>query len=179
MTPGMPGYAELVQLGLAHESHSDKESVLLNNIEKLGYTLNIQLRSFEVLDQDRQHTCVPIRGFAELMSKECPERLLAGYKDESLSDFQQLLKRFWKCYRVYNASHPVFLQKGGVLDHCIPIKVHTDEGTGVRKKRFISIHGDQCSQRICRATIVISIFLQFFTSSTANIMLATRLAMLF
>lgn len=40
MTPGMPGYAELMQLGLAHESHYDKESVLLNNIEKLGYTLN-------------------------------------------------------------------------------------------------------------------------------------------
>ena len=133
MTPGMPGYAELVQLGLAHESHYDKESVLLNNIEKLGYTLSIQLRSFEVLHQQRQHTCVPMRGFAELMSQQCPERLLAGYKGESLSVFQQLLKRFWKCYQVYNASHPVFLEKSGALDCCIPIKVHTDEGTGVRK----------------------------------------------
>ena len=181
MTPGMPGYAELVQLGLAHESHYDKESVLLNNIEKLGFTLNIQLRSFEVLHQQRQHTCVPIRGFAELMSQQCPERLLAGYKGESLSVFQQLLKRFWKCYQVYNASQAIQFSLKNLVhltvayqSRCTLTKAQVWE-----KRRFINIHGAQWSQRICRATIVISILVASSTSSTANITLATRLEMLF
>ena len=133
MIPGTFGYSDLMQLGHAHECKEDKENVLLRNIAKLGYMLPIELKRFPIFDQDRNHTCVPVRGLAEYIANTCPERLLGGYNLESLSGFQLLLQKFWAAYRVVNGEHPVFEQKRDLLKNCVPIKVHTDEGTGLRK----------------------------------------------
>ena len=133
MSPGTYGYSELMQLGYAHECRDDKESILLRNIAKLGYMLKIELKKFSLFDQTSQHTCVPVRALAEWIADNCPDRLLGGYKLESLSDFQSLLQQFWKSYRVQNGEHQVFQEKTHLLRNCLPIKVHTDEGTGLRK----------------------------------------------
>lgn len=135
MYPGGPAWAELSQLGFAHEAPSGKvEMKLLEAIHKLGYTLQVPLRKFPVLNQERNHTCVPIRSLASLMAAECPKRLCAGYGLHALESFENLLGRFWTCYRVYNQVHPVFRDKSlDELSRCIPIKVHMDEGTGLRK----------------------------------------------
>lgn len=133
MSPGTYGYSELMQLGYAHECGDDKESILLRNIAKLGYMLKIELKKFSLFDQTSPHTCVPVRALAEWIADNCPDRLLGGYKLESLSDFQSLLQQFWKSYRVQNGEHQVFQEKTHLLRNCLPIKVHTDEGTGLRK----------------------------------------------
>lgn len=134
MTPGSPGFSELMQLGRAHESKDDKESVFLSHVAKLGFTLKVPLQQFTLFDQPRQHSCVPMRGFTELILRECPERLLAGYGLDSLPVFCNMLQEFWKSYRIYNGEHEVFQDKTtSDLRCCIPIKVHTDEGTGLRK----------------------------------------------
>lgn len=128
-----PSWAALAQLARAHVVQ-DKESKLLETIHLLGYSLNVPLQNFPLLAQDREHTCVPMRSLAMRMLQECPRRLLAGHGLDSLEDFQSLLQRFWNCYMVFNGQHPVFTEKTAAeLCRCIPIKVHADEGTGLRK----------------------------------------------
>ena len=105
----------------------------LGTLQSWGYVLPIELKTFPIFDQDRKHTCVPVRALAEYIANTCPERLLGGYNLESLSDFQLLLQHFWTAYKVVNGEHPVFEQKRDLLKNCVPIKVHTDEGTGLRK----------------------------------------------
>jgi len=135
MTPGSSAYAQLMQLGLANEAREERrEDVFLTNVAQLGFTLQVELDNFPVFDQSKPHTCVPIRGLTELIFAECPERLLGGFKMESLHQFQQLLGRFWACYRVYNGQHAVYHDKTPAERlQCIPVKIHTDEGTGLRK----------------------------------------------
>eukprot|EP00435_Cladocopium_sp_Y103_P035857 s2475_g9.t1 len=133
MIQGGPSWSALAQLARAHMVQ-DKESKLLETIHSLGYSLNVPLRNFPLLDQDREHTCVPIRSLAMRMLQECPKRLLAGHGMDALADFRSLLQRFWNCYMVFNGRHPVFTEKTEAeLCRCIPIKVHADEGTGLRK----------------------------------------------
>ena len=132
MVPGASGYAQMVQLGSPHTLKSDKETALLKAINALGYTLPVNVGKFSLLGQKNQHTCVPVRDLAELLVKRYPGTLLAGLT--SMVDFTSLLERFWKCYRVCNGQHDVFQDKSqSELKRCIPIKVHTDEGTGLRK----------------------------------------------
>ena len=76
---------------------------------------------------------MPIRALAELMASKCPERLLAGYTMHNLDGFHALLRRFWKSYKILHPSHPVFGKSMDELCRCIPIKLHEDEGTGLRK----------------------------------------------
>ena len=134
MVPGSFGYTTLVQLGHAHELKCDKETTLLKAIDNLGLTLKIKLKSFPLLAQKRNHTCVPIRAFAEMLVQEYPQRILAGYDTGSMDAFEGLLERFWKSYRVQHSYHPVFEHRlDSDLRQYIPIKIHTDEGTGLRK----------------------------------------------
>ena len=132
MVPGAYGYTQLVQLGHPHTLKSDKETALLKAIGDLGYTLPVQLMKFPLLDQRQQHTCVPVKAFAELLARQYPDTLLAGMT--STDAFGALLERFWNCFRVCNGYHEVYRDKSGTeLKRCIPIKIHTDEGTGLRK----------------------------------------------
>ena len=140
MRPGGPGYAELVQLGLAHESTFDKETVFLRAVCSLGFSLPVELKTFALFAQNKRHTCVPVRSLAELMIRDCPHRLLAGHSLSGLDHFQALLERFWTAYKVYNPHHAVFRDKVTELRFSIPIKLHTDEGTGLRKTAIF-----QCS----------------------------------
>ena len=134
MSPGSPFWAEMTQLGQAAQVGRNRQEIqLLDAIMALGYSLKIDLKKFQLHGQHREHTCVPIRDLAELMASKCPERLLAGYTMQNLGGFQALLKRFWTSYRVLHPGHPVFGKSMDELLRCIPIKLHEDEGTGLRK----------------------------------------------
>eukprot|EP00438_Fugacium_kawagutii_P022263 Skav211437 [mRNA] locus=scaffold1591:160572:162182:+ [translate_table: standard] len=51
------------------------------------------------------------------------------------SDFQQ----FWSKYRMVQPHHPIFLTHAGREQFCVPIAVHCDEGTTLKKKSIMII----------------------------------------
>lgn len=138
MVPGNPGYTQLVQLGLARESKSDKESIFVRNLLSLGFSLNTKLEQVKVSFQSgaAKQYILPIRALAEEILTEFPEKLLFGHKfnkKEDMGAVRKTLLGFWENYKHLGSSHPVYLDHADDLHRVIPCRIHMDEGTSHRK----------------------------------------------
>ena len=131
MIPGIAGQMELTQLGFAHLSKSDKESIFLKQVVNIGACLDIPVSEIDLPSLEGKHYCLDIRAVAEYTLHHYPLKLLAGLDVE---EFKNELLMFWGAFKHIYPSHPVFRSHSGRLDACIPVKVHIDEGTGLRKR---------------------------------------------
>lgn len=133
MIPGSPGYVELMQLALPHGLATNKESKFVEQVVSLGEALPIPIQRLHLDQLQRERICIQIRALAEYILKHYPAKLLAGYSSVADAGFQAVLIQFWDAFRVYNPIHPVFSQFDEQLHLCIPVKMHCDEGTGLRR----------------------------------------------
>ena len=77
MEPGDVWHSTLVQLGLAHASTADKETVFRKNVEALGFTLatRVEMKVIDFPDGRRQHPVLPMKGLAMEILKDYPKLL--------------------------------------------------------------------------------------------------------
>ena len=140
MIPGTDGHAELLQLAFAHTS-SSKETILLREILNIGRALPIPVNTFSFRvegEAERKQCCLEIRTLAEYVLVNYPSKLWE-------EDMEDLLHSFWRAYHVSNPSHPVFSDHQSNLRKCIPVKLHSDEGTGLRENRDLSVFVGACA----------------------------------
>lgn len=132
MLPGAPMYAELLQLSLASRASGSKEEVFVKTVVDLGLLLKIPVKSIRLATAEVNHYCVTIQDVAKHILEFCPAKLLGGHTGDSLKAFEDDLTTFWNTYSKVNPSHPVFKDFPNRC-RCIPCKLHSDEGTGLRK----------------------------------------------
>ena len=130
MIPGAPGQVELMQLGFAHQAKSDKESVFLRQVVNIGACLGIPPKELSIASLEQKHFHLDIKTVGEYMLEHYPGKLLAGLQVEQ---FHREAKRFWTAFAKANPAHPVFTKHQNHLEKCVPVKIHSDEGTGLRK----------------------------------------------
>lgn len=133
MLPGCPGYKQMTQLAIAHGSKSDKESVFIQQVLNIGGSLPISLKEIRLETTGKVHHCLEIKAVAHHLLQNYPEKLLSGFGVNDFAQFQQTLEKFWICYKKYYPAHPVFVDHCAHLSRCVPLKFHSDEGTGLRK----------------------------------------------
>ena len=132
MLPGSPHFAALSQLAMAHKSSSHKEDVFVKHVLNLGEALPVGIEEIFLRSLNKKQHCVPIRPLAEYILQHYPGKLLAG--NTSLDDgFHQEMLHFWEAFRLLYPEHDVFSKFRDELHLCIPCKVHSDEGTGLRR----------------------------------------------
>ena len=141
MTPGEMGQAMMVQLGLAHNCKSDKETVFLTQVWKLGLTFQTLLQTTPVKYPSgiSEHPYLPMTEFSQEILLHFPEQLLAGYTFQSLASFEEKLETFWERFKWTWPTHPVYNDHKHELKRCIPCRLHCDEGTGVRRTGIMQI----------------------------------------
>ena len=141
MTPGDPGQSILLQLGLAHESKADKETVFLNNVWQLGLTFRTKLDTaiVEYPTGQEEHPYLPLVSFAAEVLHEFPEHLLGGFSYDNLCGVENCLEIFWDRFKWTWPEHPVYQDHAHDLRRCIPCRLHCDEGTGVRRTGIMQI----------------------------------------
>lgn len=133
MIPGSPMYIELQQLSKAHLAPCDKETTFLKEVVNIGRITDIPISELWLASTGKKHYYMSIRSVASYILEKCPSKLLAGYAHPDDSGFKNLLAMWWKAYRALHPQHDVFTRYGDELHSVIPMKLHSDEGTGQRK----------------------------------------------
>ena len=132
-----PWQSTLVQLGLASGSSSDKETVFLNNVRALGFTLQTKVQMKQVQFPAKVGLCqqpvLPVKELAEEILRDYPEILFCGHGYDQLEKVQATFSTFWERFRHTWPKHPVFEVHHNDLHRCIPCRIHSDEGTSFRK----------------------------------------------
>ena len=141
MIPGEPGHSVLVQLGLADESQSDKESIFLKYVYKLGLTFRTKISTtlVEYPTGGSEHPYLPLVAFSEEVLQRFPEQLLGGHSITEVAMFEDCLETFWGRFKWTWPTHPVYTDHANDLRRCIPCRLHCDEGTGVRRSGIMQI----------------------------------------
>ena len=121
----------MTQLAAAHHRKSDKETLFLQQVQNIGGMLPIPLEKLPLETTGKTHVCLEIKAMAEHIFSAYPQKLMAGCS--SMDDLGSKLDSFWSAYRTLYRDHPVFRDHAGELCKCLPVKIHSDEGTGLRK----------------------------------------------
>lgn len=133
MLPGAPMYAEMQQLAAAYSAKGSKEEVFVRQVVAIGELLQVPVTQIWLPSCEKHHYCIQIQDVAKHLLDVYPGKLLAGCNSSNIGDFKKLLIEFWNSYAKFYASHPVFTDHANELGSCIPVKIHSDEGTGLRK----------------------------------------------
>lgn len=133
MLPGAPMHKELQQLGEAHNYLAHKEDCFIRQVIQIGEILPLNLRKFWLASIQKHQHCVSIKAVAEYLLEFHPGKLLPGFSTGGVQGLKNNFLEFWQAYRQFNANHPVFTDHQGQLHRCLPCKIHSDEGTGLRK----------------------------------------------
>ena len=126
--PGIQGQVELMQLGYAHQAKADKESMFSQQVINIGVCLQVTPSVIDLPSLGYKR--LDIRTVAEYLLQHWPGKLLAG---QEVTKFQDQLRCFWSAIENLYPSHDVFSSHSRHLHQCIPAKIHSDEGTGLRK----------------------------------------------
>lgn len=108
------------------------EELFVNNVFRLGLALPVALEDVPV--EGNLFQCVPMRPLASVILKDFPHKLLAGHNIDQQAEFFSAMSRFWRAYKFFHESHPVYVDWADSLHLCVPTKIHADEGTGQRKQ---------------------------------------------
>ena len=142
MQPGNPGYVQLVQLGLAHQTTSDKETVFTNNVIRLHLCMMTQpcrIHDVPLRRGAASQYIIPIRDVAAEILKKFPQKLLFGNCEGDSPQVGDTLKQFWRSFRAIRPGHPVFQDHADELHRVIPCRLHMDEGTSHRKHAVMQV----------------------------------------
>jgi len=133
MLPGAPGYVDLVQLSLAHTREHHKEDLFQRHVVNLGHALPLPVKAAYLETMEQHHHFIEIRSCAEYILQKHPAKLLAGFSTLQKEEFHAAMVQFWAAYRLHNPGHDVFVRFADSLHLCLPLKIHSDEGTGPRR----------------------------------------------
>ena len=144
MHPGSASHAVMQQLGLAHESAADKETVFVNNVRRLGFSLQTDLVKvgLKLPEGSAKQYILPMAALAREILQCFPQKLCFGNDLKSVQSREvvaRTLSSFWEGYRYENPSHPVYTDHSGNLQKVIPCRLHADEGTSFRKHGIMQI----------------------------------------
>ena len=111
-------------------SETGHENLLVSNFPKFDFSTNIPLTYVDVGLRE-PHPALAVSDFiAALDSMKKIDTLLVGNRGKQF-------KQFWEEWRLLQPSHPVFSIHGSHLARCIPMMIHADEGTSVKKKALM------------------------------------------
>lgn len=133
MLPGAPMHNEITQLGQAHTLLAHKEDHFIRAVMDMGEILPLPLHSFWLETIQKQHHCVSVECVAAYLLEFHPAKLLPGLSTGNIEHVHDTLRRFWKAYRNLNPDHDIYTRFPESLHLCVPCKLHSDEGTGLRK----------------------------------------------
>lgn len=133
MLPGAANYSDLQLLAMPHRFATGKEENFVKQVVRIGQLLNIPVTKIRLATVGTDHYCVMIPNVAKHLLDFYPAKLLGGHSGNNLAAFKKKLADFWNTYFKVNSMHPVFRDFANTLDRCIPCKMHSDEGTGLRR----------------------------------------------
>ena len=136
MLPGAPGFNDLQQLSLAHAAKGSKEEVFVREVANIGEILPLKIEARQLQSINKRHYVVPVRMVVEYLAEFYPHKLLPS---PALGDVEKILTDFWASFKVLHPNHPVYQKYNGTLKNCIPMKIHSDEGTGLRKSAVLQV----------------------------------------
>ena len=111
-------------------SETGHENLLVSNFPKFDLSTNIPLTYVDVGLRE-PHPALAVSDFiAALDSMKKIDTLLVGNRGKQF-------KQFWEEWRLLQPSHPLFSIHGSHLARCIPMMIHADEGTSVKKKALM------------------------------------------
>ncbi|CAE7501520.1 ttn-1 [Symbiodinium sp. CCMP2456] len=132
---GDPWKSTFVQLGLAHNSTSDKESVFLGNVQALGFMLQcpVSMKTVQFPTGPKAHPVLSMKALATEILRDYPRLLFFGHEYTDLKRVENTLADFWERFRHTWPDHDIYITHHNNLSRCIPIRVHADEGTSFRR----------------------------------------------
>ena len=118
---------------LSRLSHTGHEHRVPRILEDFGLQAAVKVSWLEI-GLRRKHPCLHLQDMLKGLSDmdQVGEVFLHGH---SFQEFQD----FWCLFKKHRPQHPVFLEHEPLqrLDKCIPLYLHTDEGTGQKKKALL------------------------------------------
>ena len=95
---------------------------------KHGLRLDVQL-SYAHVGRERDHPYIPVASWIQALDKTGRLGRLVGC---STTDLPKYLSSYWSRFKQLHPSHQVFEQQLP-LDRCLPVYLHGDEGTTMKK----------------------------------------------
>ena len=113
------------------------ENSLTDLCESYGMRTSIQL-AYVPVDLNKDHPILRVTDVIRGLSTDKKLHLLfAGHGPEDYLEF-------WKVYRQKFPGHKIFETHQDHLQLCIPVQLHMDEGTSIKKKGLMVIHWGPC-----------------------------------
>lgn len=99
----------------------------------------IQIRKPKVMVKEIYWPCLSMYSWLEVLVESYPQIVFAGFQLEQETQWRELMCWFWKSFKEYDPTHPVYdLQRDGTdLSLAIPIMTHGDEGRGLHSQAFM------------------------------------------
>ena len=108
------------------------ENSLTNVLKAYGLQADVAI-SYKDVGLKNLHPVLSPADFVTCLSNERKlDILLMGHTPEQFRDF-------WKVYQQHNPDHNVFREHATRLNSCVPIYIHCDEGTSVKKRGLMVI----------------------------------------
>lgn len=111
---------------LAKTGHENR---LSSHLPKFGLPTNIPLRYVDI-GLKNAHPVLAVSDYiAAIDAMNKIDGLLMGNRAPQYKDF-------WSKWKSLQPSHPVFSKHSGHLGRCVPVAIHADEGTSVKKSSY-------------------------------------------
>lgn len=108
-------------------ARTDHENRLSSHLPKFGLCTNIPV-SFVDVGLSETHPILAVSDFIKTLDADNKmDTLLMGSR-------AQQYEEFWNYWRQLEPGHPIFHVHHDHLGRCIPVAIHADEGTSVKKK---------------------------------------------
>ena len=134
MLPGAPMHLEITQLGIPHTAKADKETKFIQQVLHIGEALDVPVSVLRLAAKNSEkHYYISMKALVEKLLLDYPQKLLGGHTVATIDEFHASMMHFWHSYRRFHGNHPVYQQHAEHLRFCVFIKIHSDEGTGLRK----------------------------------------------
>ena len=136
-----PGHAGQEVLCLMGRSKSNDVRDLQRSIDKMGYTLQADIKQVSILTctGDGLHPVIPMRNLLNEIVRKYPNKIFAGCQMGQLQEAMGKYRKFWRVFKQIQPQHPVYSKAADALQYCIPCRVHADEGTGLRKTAVFQV----------------------------------------
>ena len=133
--PGLRGQTVLAKLGGNAQPTRNLARDFNRSVSGMGFALRVPIIQVDIVTVDgtQKHPIIPIQALAKEILTRYPEKLFSGKTWKDIDSIHGMLRKFWRVFRATYPSHPVFETHANNLHFCVPVKAHTDEGTGKRK----------------------------------------------
>lgn len=137
-------YDLLEKISGVHKSQKNACRALHRLVEEAGVSLPLHLDAVLITIKRRRPLgefqawwpFFSMKTWAACILKDYPKMLLAGFRLEEASSWQNVFKDFWENYQHINPDHPIY-SSTAAWELTIPYCFHGDEGRGLAKDPFL------------------------------------------